>query len=130
MGITLWHPELSNIGECDIGNKTIIHSHVWVGNGVKIGKNCKIQAFSFIPTGVTIGDDVFIGPHVCFTNDKNPPSGKWSETFVEDGVSIGAGAVILSGLTIHKNARIGAGSVVTKDVKAGAIVVGNPAKRI
>ena len=126
-GTKFWHKRLSNIGECVIGKDCTIHSHVWIGDRVKIGDWCRIQAFVFIPTGVRIGNDVFIGPHVCFTNDKHPPSNEWMVTTVGDGVSIGAGAVILHGITIGANAKIGAGSVVTKDVPAGATVYGNPA---
>lgn len=105
-----------------------------IGKGVKIGKFCKIQAGAFIPPGVTIGDYCFIGPHVCFTNDKYPAlrDVDWQllTTVVEDEVVIGAGAIILPGLTIGKGARIGAGAVVTKDVPPGETWVGNPAKKI
>jgi acetyltransferase-like isoleucine patch superfamily enzyme len=113
-----------------IGKNCTIHSHVWIGEGVTIGDGCKIEAFTFIPPGVHIGKEVFIGPRVTFTNDKHPPShGKgWSETFVERGASIGAGAIILPGITIGKNAIIGAGTVVTKNVSPGTTVVGNPAR--
>lgn len=131
-GTKIWHPELSNIDDSvEIGYNCKIHSHVWIGEGVRIGNNVKIQAFSFIPSGVIIQDDVFIGPRVTFTNDKYPPSGsknKWLITIVKRGASIGAGATILPGLLINENARVGAGSVVTKDVPAGVVVCGNPAK--
>lgn len=125
---TIYHPDKSVILECVIGEGCTIHAPVWIGHGVSIGHGCKIQAFTFIPSGVVIGNRVFIGPHVCFTNDKHPPSPDWSNTIVEDGVSIGANATILPGIVIHKNAVIGAGSVVTKDVPEGATVYGNPAK--
>ena len=130
-GTVIWHPELSNISEnAVIGENCRIHSHVWIGDNVRIGNRCKIEAFAFIPPGVTLEDDVFIGPHVCFTNDKRPPShGKeWSETVVRKGASIGANSTILPGITIGENAMIGAGSVVTKDVVPETTVVGNPAK--
>ena len=127
-GTTIYHPELSNFINPTIGKQCVVHAPVWIGD-VKIGDRCKIQAFAFIPTGITIEDDVFIGPHVCFTNDKNPPSGgKWSETFVKKGAVIGAGSVILPGITIGEKAVIGAGSVVTKDVPDNNIVYGNPAR--
>jgi acetyltransferase-like isoleucine patch superfamily enzyme len=125
--IKYWHKELSNIGNCLIGEGSIIHSHVWIGDRVKIGERCRIQAFAFIPTGVRLGNDVFIGPHVCFTNDKYPPSNEWEVTIVEDYVSIGAGAVILPGVTLGTGCKIGAGAVVTKNVPAGETWVGNPA---
>lgn len=127
-GTKIWHQEHSNIQDCEIGFNCTIHSHVWIGEGVKIGNNVKIQAFSFIPTGVTIGNDCFIGPRVTFTNDKYPPSDNWTNTIVEDGASLGAGVVVLPGITIGKNSKVGAGSVVTKDVPPNTVVCGNPAR--
>ena len=127
-GTKLWKPELSNIGECVIGDNCTVHSHVWIGDRVKIGNNCKIQAFSFIPTGVRIGDNVFIGPRVTFTNDKYPPSGEWSTTIIENNVSIGAGVVILPGITLGEGCRIGAGSVVTKRIPPNVVACGVPAR--
>jgi len=110
-----------------VGKGTKVASFVEIG-GV-VGNDCKIQAFAFIPPGVTIGDRVFIGPHVCFTNDKRPPSDKLSETVVKYGASIGANATILPGITIGHDAMVGAGSVVTKDVPDGETWIGNPATR-
>lgn len=127
--VKYWHKELSNIGDAKIGDESIIHSHVWIGDGVYLGKRCRVQSFAFIPTGVIIGDNVFIGPHVCFTNDKNPPSTHWLSTLVQDGVSIGAGAIILPGITLGENCKIGAGAVVTKNVPPNETWVGNPAKK-
>jgi UDP-2-acetamido-3-amino-2,3-dideoxy-glucuronate N-acetyltransferase len=126
----IWHPELSNLLNCVIGERTTIHSHVWIGDNVVIGDDCWVQAFSFIPDGVTIGNHVFIGPRVTFSNDKYPPAKRqdWLETIVEDFASIGAGAVILPGVRIGRKAMVGAGAVVTKDVPDGAIVYGNPAR--
>lgn len=132
LGVMIWFRELSNIGNCTIGDGSIVHSPVWIGDGVIIGKRNKIQALSFLPKGVETEDDVFIGPGVVFTNDKNPPSqGKgWSKTLVRRGAVIGANATILPGLEIGENATIGAGAVVTKSVEAGKTVVGNPARAI
>ena len=90
---------LQNIwGTPDIGEGTKIAAFVEIGRGVKIGKNCKIQAFSFIPPGVEIEDNVFIGPHVCFTNDKYPPSKNWEKTIIKSGARIGANSTILPGI--------------------------------
>jgi acetyltransferase-like isoleucine patch superfamily enzyme len=128
--VKYWHKHLSNISDtATIGDHTIVHSHVWIGDRVKIGSGCRIQAFSFIPTGVRIGNNVFIGPHVCFTNDKHPPSEEWAITMVGDNVSIGAGAIILPGVTLESGCMIGAGAVVTKDVPKGETWVGNPARK-
>jgi acetyltransferase-like isoleucine patch superfamily enzyme len=128
--VKIWHERFSNIGDCTIGDGCTIHSHVWIGDRVKIGERTRIQAFTFIPTGVRIGNDVFLGPRVTFTNDKYPPSQDWSITIVNDHVSIGAGSVILPGVTLGKGCRIGAGSVVTKDVPEGETWVGNPARKL
>lgn len=127
--VKFWHKHLSNIGKCTIGKGSTIHSHVWIGDKVSIGERAKIQAFTFIPTGVRIGNDVFLGPRVTFTNDKYPPSPDWLFTIVEDHVSVGAGAVILPGVTLGRGCKIGAGSVVTKNVPAGETWYGNPAKK-
>jgi dTDP-4-amino-4,6-dideoxygalactose transaminase len=128
-----WRPELSNISQnIKIGDDCIIHSHVVIFDDVVIGNRVKIQSMVFIPNGITICDDVFIGPGVIFTNDKYPPSNHkgWSKTLVKQGAVIGAGAIILPGLTIGEKAVVGAGAVVTKDVPDGVTVVGNPAKQI
>ena len=130
-GTKIWEPHLSNIHETvTIGENCRIHSHVWIGENVHIGSNVKVQAFAFIPNGVIIEDNCFIGPRVTFTNDKYPPSGRggWTQTFVRKGAVIGAGATILPGITIGSGSRIGAGAVVTKDVPEGVTVCGNPAQ--
>jgi acetyltransferase-like isoleucine patch superfamily enzyme len=127
----IWHPELSVFTPTwKHGKNCVIHSHVWLG--CQIGDSVTIEAFSFIPDWVLIGDDVFIGPRVTFTNDKRPPSyGKhWDMTFVGNRVSIGAGAVILPGVRLGHDCVIGAGAVVTKNVPAGETWVGNPAKQL
>ena len=131
-----------NVYGCEIGDNTKVGSYVEIRDNVKIGKNCKIQAFAFIPQGMIIEDNVFIGPHACFTNDKYPRAtingrlkekgSDWSaeKTVVKEGASIGANATILAGVTIGKNSIIGAGSVVTKDIPDDVIATGNPAKVI
>ena len=120
-----------NLYKCRIGRNCKIDAFVYIEGNVKIGNNVKIRAFTFIPEGVEIEDEVFIGPGVIFTNDKYPRAqGEWRllRTKVKKGASIGAGAVILPGITIGKYAIVGAGSVVTKNIPDYAIVVGNPAK--
>lgn len=125
----IWHPDLVNLYGCQIGEHCSIGAFVEIGKGCIIGDHCRIQAFVYIPPGVTVGNHVFIGPGVKFTNDKRPPShGQyWGEIVVEDEVSIGAGAIILPGITLGKGSVIGAGSVVTKSVNPGEEVYGNPA---
>jgi len=125
--VVIHHPELVNLYGCEIGERTKIADFVEIGAGVTIGRNCKIETFAFIPAGVTIEDNVFVGPHVCFTNDRYPPSGVVTETLVKRGASIGAGSVILCGVRIGENAKVGAGAVVLRDVEDGELVVGSPA---
>jgi|TARA_B100002003_G_C14058311_1_gene509545 acetyltransferase-like isoleucine patch superfamily enzyme len=130
----------TNIYGCEIGDNTKIGSYVEIRENVKIGKNCKIQAFAFLPQGVILEDEVFVGPHACFVNDKIPRAtvdgklkeigGDWKPmtTTVKKGASIGENATILGGITIGENSIVGAGAVVTKDVPPNVIVAGNPAK--
>lgn len=130
-GIKIWGREHSNIHpRAEIGPGCTIHSHVWIGEGVVIGRSTKIQAFAYIPTGVVIEDECFIGPHAVFTNDKYPPSHgrNWEKILVKKGAVIGAGAILLPGITIGEHANVAAGAVVTKDVPEGATVMGNPAR--
>jgi acetyltransferase-like isoleucine patch superfamily enzyme len=122
-----------NLYGCRIGKACRIAAYVEIQRGVVIGDRCKIEAFAFIPSGVTIEDEVFVGPHVCFTNDRVPKAvGDWevTPTIVRRGASIGANSTIVCGVTIGENALVGAGSVVTKDVPANTVVAGNPAKPI
>ena len=129
-----------NLYGCEIGDGTKIGSFVEIQKGARIGRNCKISSHSFICEGVLIEDEVFVGHGVNFINDKYPRAtnesgalqteADWTveQTVVRRGASIGTGAVILSGITIAERAIIGAGAVVTKDVSAGAIVAGTPAR--
>ncbi len=123
-----------NIFGCKIGKNCKIAAFVEIQKGVTIGNSCAIEAFTFIPSGVTIEDEVFVGPHVCFINDNKPravnPGWKTIPTVVKKGASIGAGSIILCGVTIGEKAMVAAGSVVTKDVPEKTLVAGNPAKQI
>lgn len=139
-GVHIPHPDLVNLYGCEIGDDSKIGVFVEIRKQVKIGRNVKIQPFAFIPEGVNIEDGVFIGPHVCFTNDKYPRSinldgslmdeDDWGQipTFVKKGASLGAASVIVCGVTIGEYALVGAGAVVTRDVPAYSVVVGVPAK--
>lgn len=129
-----------NLYGCEIGNNTKVGAFVEVQKNASIGQNCKISSHTFICEGVTIEDNVFIGHSVTFINDSYPrattPGGelqtesdwKVERTRVKKGASIGSGCTILSDITVGENALVGAGSVVTRDVPANAIVAGNPAK--
>ena len=117
-----------------IGRNCNICAHTLIENDVVIGNDVTLKSGVYIWDGITIEDSVFIGPCVAFTNDKAPRSKVYPEAFlrtvVKKGASIGANATILPGITIGENSMIGAGAVVTKDVPANAIVIGNPAKII
>lgn len=132
----------TNLYGCTIGDNTRIGPFVEIQSGVRIGANCKIQSHTFVCTGVTIEDEVFVGHAVIFVNDKHPRSttagaalqtdADWTvlATLVRRRASIGSGAVILGGVTIGAEALIGAGAVVTKDIETGTTVVGNPARLV
>ena len=115
-----------------IGTGCNICANVLIENEVIVGNNVTVKSGVQLWDGVTLEDNVFVGPNVTFTNDLFPrsknPDWKLSKTVVKKGASIGANATILCGITIGENAMIGAGSVVTKDVPAGEVWVGNPAR--
>jgi UDP-2-acetamido-3-amino-2,3-dideoxy-glucuronate N-acetyltransferase len=115
-----------------IGNDVNICAHCFIENDVEIGDRVTVKSGVYLWDGVHIGDDVFIGPNVTFTNDKFPKSKvypeKFQETRVENGASIGGGAVLLPGITIGKGAMVGAGAVVTQSVPPYAVVIGSPAR--
>ena len=115
-------------GNPEIADNVQVGAYTEIGDNVIIEENVIIGAMCFIPPGVRIRRGAWIGPRVTFTNDKYPPSDKLYITEVGQNAIIGAGAVILPGLTIEPMARIGAGSVVTRDVQAGTVVYGSPAK--
>jgi UDP-2-acetamido-3-amino-2,3-dideoxy-glucuronate N-acetyltransferase len=130
----IWH--FSHImPNCEIGEKCNIGQNVVISPLVKLGKNVKIQNNVSVYTGVICEDDVFLGPSMVFTNVINPRSAvirknEYKQTLVKKGASIGANATIICGVTLGNYCLIGAGSVVTKDVKNYALVVGNPSKQI
>ena len=129
-----------NLYGCEIGDETKIGAFVEIQKNATVGKRCKISSHTFICEGVTIEDGVFVGHGVTFINDRYPRATAsngflqtekdWDvePTLVKAGASIGSGSTILSNIVVGENAIVGAGSVVTRDVPAGAIVVGNPAR--
>lgn len=134
--------DFTNLYGCEIGNEVKIGAFVEIQKGAKIGSRCKISSHTFICEGVTLEDEVFVGHHVVFINDRYPRAtnrngelqseADWNciSTLIRRGASIGSGAVLLCGITVGENAIIGAGSVVTRDVPPDTIVAGNPARVI
>jgi acetyltransferase-like isoleucine patch superfamily enzyme len=130
----------TNLYGCEIGDDVKIGTFVEIQKGAKIGNRCKISSHTFICEGVVLEDEVFVGHHVVFTNDRHPRAtnedgslqtdADWKciPTLVKRRASIGSGAVLLCGIMVGENAMIGAGSVVTKDVPPNTIVAGNPAR--
>ena len=128
-----------NLYGCEIGDDSRVGAFVEIQKGASIGARCKISSHTFICEGVTIEDEVFVGHGVVFINDLDPHAtadgqpqteADWKviRTRICRGASIGSGAVILAGVTIGAGALVGAGAVVTHDVHAGDVVVGNPAR--
>ncbi|HPC97855.1 MAG TPA: acyltransferase [Bacteroidales bacterium] len=133
-GTKIWHFSHIMTG-CIIGENCNLGQNVVVSPHVRLGRNVKVQNNVSIYTGVICEDDVFLGPSMVFTNIVNPRSAvvrrdQYAETIVEKGASIGANATIICGHRIGRFAFIGAGAVVTKDVKPYALVVGNPARQV
>jgi acetyltransferase-like isoleucine patch superfamily enzyme len=129
-----------NLYGCEVGDDTKIGAFVEIQKNAVVGRRCKISSHTFICEGVVIEDNVFIGHGVTFTNDMYPRATaadgqlqteddwKVERTVIRQGASVGSGATILCNISIGENAVVGAGSVVTKDVPANAIVAGNPAR--
>src|SRR5689334_24430806 len=128
-----------NLYGCEVGDDSKIGAFVEIQKKATVGKRCKISSHTFVCEGVTIEDNVFVGHNVAFINDSYPRATagdrlqteadwKVERTLVKKGASIGSGSTILANVTIGENALVGAGSVVTKDVPANAIVAGNPAR--
>jgi acetyltransferase-like isoleucine patch superfamily enzyme len=130
----------TNLYGCEVGDDSRVGTFVEIQKNSKIGKRCKISSHTFICEGVTIEDEVFVGHNVTFINDLFPRAttasgglqmeADWEcrPTVVKKGASIGSSVTLLCGITVGENAIVGAGSVVTKDVPANAIVAGNPAR--
>lgn len=139
-GVNIWH-YVQVLSGAEIGGGTTIGKGVYIDKNVKIGKKCNIQNNVSIYRGAILEDHVFIGPHVCFSNNKNPRAvneksvmvveGKdWvaGKIIIKKGASIGANVTLVPGITIGEYALIGSGSVVTKDIPSYALAYGNPAK--
>jgi len=138
-GVVIFHPELVNLYGCKIGDFTKIGAFVEIQKNAVIGAQCKISSHSFICEGVTIEDKVFVGHGVMFTNDRYPRATAHDQlqteedwkvvpTLVKTGASIGSGATIMCGVTLGRQAMVGAGAVVTRDIPDYAIAVGVPAR--
>ena len=129
-----------NLYGCEIGDETRIGAFVEVQRDAKIGRRCKISSHTFVCSGVTIEDEVFIGHGVIFINDRYPRATaadgapqteidwKMEHTVVRKGASIGSGAIIMCGVEIGEGVLVGAGAMVVRDVPAGSIVAGHPAR--
>jgi len=133
-GTKIWHFTHIMTG-CEIGENCNLGQNVVVSPGVRLGRNVKVQNNVSIYTGVICEDDVFLGPSMVFTNILNPRSAivrrnQYVATLVKKGASIGANATIICGHTIGEYSMVGAGALVTKDVKPYALVVGNPARQV
>ena len=140
LGHNVKFSQFINLYGCEVGDETKIGAFVEIQKNAKVGRRCKISSHTFVCEGVTIEDEVFIGHNVTFVNDSFPRATsrtgalqteqdwKVEVTLVKKGASIGSGATILANVVIGENALIGAGCVVTRDVPANAIMVGNPGK--
>ena len=130
-GVKVWH-FCHIMSQARLGTGTSLGQNCFVASSVETGKNCKIQNNVSLYQGVTLGDDVFLGPSCVFTNVINPRSevvrrDAYATTHLGDGVSVGANATILCGISVGRYAFVGAGAVVLRDVPEFAIMVGNPA---
>jgi UDP-2-acetamido-3-amino-2,3-dideoxy-glucuronate N-acetyltransferase len=139
LGANVKLSQFINLYGCEIGDETKIGAFVEIQKNAKVGRRCKISSHAFICEGVTIEDEVFIGHGVTFINDSYPRAttdgqlqteAEWhvETTLIKKGASIGSGSTVLSKVTVGEKAIVGAGSVVTRDVPANAIVAGNPAR--
>jgi len=125
--VKIWH--FTYVGDnAEIGDETKIGSLAHIDYGVKIGRRCKIEGMAYIPPLTVIGDDVFVGPGVVFTNDPYPMSPKMVGVHVESGAVICAGVVLKAGVRVGARSVVGMGAVVTRDVPPETVVFGNPAR--
>tara|TARA_A100001011_G_C14293061_1_gene837111 strand:+ start:1877 stop:2347 length:471 start_codon:yes stop_codon:yes gene_type:complete len=134
LGTKIWH--YSHVSEnAQIGKNVIIGQNVFIGKGVVIGDGCKIQNNVSVYEGVTLENFVFLGPSVVFTNVKIPRANveqknNFLKTLLKNGTTVGANSTIICGNILEENCFVGAGSLVTKNVKANSLVFGSPAKHI
>lgn len=127
------HPPSVVAEGAKLGSDVVVGAFCFVAKGAVVGTGTRIQSHTSVWDGVELGEDVFVGPGAVFTNVRHPRAAfrrapNWDRTVVEDGASIGAGAVLVAPVRIGKCAMVGAGAVVTRDVPAHAIVAGNPAR--
>jgi acetyltransferase-like isoleucine patch superfamily enzyme len=137
--VKIFQPDLVNLYGCSIGDETKIGAFVEIQKNASVGARCKISSHSFLCEGVAIEDEVFVGHGVMFINDPQPRAtadgalqteADWAvvPTRIRRGASLGSGAVIMCGVTVGEGALVGAGAVVTRDVAAGEVVAGVPAR--
>jgi UDP-2-acetamido-3-amino-2,3-dideoxy-glucuronate N-acetyltransferase len=129
------HPPSVVADGARLGTDVVVGAFCFVAKGAVLGAGTRVQSHTSVWDGVELGEDVFVGPAAVFTNVRHPRAAfprapMWDRTVVEEGASIGAGAVLVAPLRVGKNAMIGAGAVVTRDVAAHAIVAGNPARLV
>jgi UDP-2-acetamido-3-amino-2,3-dideoxy-glucuronate N-acetyltransferase len=129
------HPPSVVAEGAKLGDDVVIGAFCFVAAGAVVGAGTRIQSHTSVWDGVVLGEDVFVGPAATFTNIKHarvayPRAPRWDRTFVEDGATLGAGSILVAPVRVGRNAMVGAGAVVTKDVPAHAIVAGNPARVI
>lgn len=140
-GVVILHPDLVNLYGCTIGDSTKIGTFVEIQKNALVGAKCKISSHTFVCEGVTIEDEVFVGHGVMFINDRYPRAttegalqteADWKvlRTLVKERASIGSGAVIMCGITVGREAMVGAGAVVTHDVPDYAVIAGVPGRII
>jgi UDP-2-acetamido-3-amino-2,3-dideoxy-glucuronate N-acetyltransferase len=127
------HPPSVVAAGAHLGSDVVVGAFCFVAAGAVIGAGTRIQSHTSVWDGVELGEDVFVGPAATFTNVRHaraafPRAPRWDRTIVESGATLGAGCVLVAPVRVGRNAMVGAGAVVTSDVPANAIVVGNPAR--